>query len=336
MGKTENVLPLFHLKTSDMSEELEERKNNNGAFIGVIVVLVLGIGYLWYALSQTKTELETCNEANKELNADMTGLSDMMAGYSGNMSNDLKTDLRNMLDTYDKLKEKDATKADSINLQKEKIQGLLDQLNSNKKLSARQLYNMRKENETLRNIMKGYVKQIDSLNTLNLRLNSDLEERTMELNETSSQRDEYKTQAEQATEQVKKGSKLQAFQFQTVGLRMKLNNTPEETNKAKSTVMIRSTFTIVENVIATAGKKVVYMQIINPDGKTLQYKSSNTMQTDAGNIAYSDKKEIEYNNQSVDVAIFYNQEGLEYIKGTYKVKIYCDGQLIGTDSFTLK
>jgi hypothetical protein len=26
----------------------------------------------------------------------------------------------------------------------------------------------------------------------------------------------------------------------------------------------------------------------------------------------------------------------EALKGNYKVKIYCDGQLIGTDSFTLK
>jgi hypothetical protein len=36
------------------------------------------------------------------------------------------------------------------------------------------------------------------------------------------------------------------------------------------------------------------------------------------------------------MAIFYSQESQEFTKGTYKVKIYCDGQLIGTDSFTLK
>jgi hypothetical protein len=266
----------------------------------------------------------------------MAGLSDMMSGYAGNMSNDLKADFRNMLKTYDQLKAKDASQADSINLQKAKIQGLLDQLNSNKKFSARQLYNMRKENETLRSIMKGFVKQIDSLFTLTTQLNADLETRTSELNETSTQRDEYKTQAEVASEKVKKGSKLQAYGFKSNGLRMKLNSTTEETNKARNTAMVKSSFTIGENTIASPGRKFVYMQIISPDGRTLQSKSSNTVQTDNGSIAYSDKKEVDYNNQSIDMAIFYSQESEEFTKGTYKVKIYCDGQLIGTDSFTLK
>ena len=187
-----------------------------------------------------------------------------------------------------------------------------------------------------RGIMKGYVKQIDSLNTLNLRLNTDLETRTSELNEASNERDQYKTESEIAAEKVKKGSKLQAYGFSSTGLRMKLNNTTDETNKARSTSMIKSSFTIGENTIATSGRKMVYMQIINPDGKTLQTSSNNTMQTDDGAIAYSDKKEIDYNNQSIDVAIFFNQSGKEFAKGTYKVKIFVDGQLIGTDSFTLK
>jgi hypothetical protein len=99
---------------------------------------------------------------------------------------------------------------------------------------------------------------------------------------------------------------------------------------------VKSSFTIGENTIASPGRKFVYMQIISPDGRTLQSKSSNTVQTDNGSIAYSDKKEVDYNNQSIDMAIFYSQESQEFTKGTYKVKIYCDGQLIGTDSFTLK
>lgn len=319
-----------------MSEIQETPKSKNGLFITLIAALAVVIGIMGYKMSNTNKALDDCEKSNKTLEEDMAGLSDMMSGYAGNMSNDLKADFRNMLKTYDQLKAKDASQADSINLQKAKIQGLLDQLNSNKKFSARQLYNMRKENETLRNIMKGYVKQIDSLFTLTTQLNADLETRTSELNETSTQRDEYKTQAEVASEKVKKGSKLQAYGFKSTGLRMKLNSTTEETNKAKSTTMVKSSFTIGENTIANAGRRYVYMQIISPDGRTLQSKSSNTVQTDNGSIAYSDKKEIDYNNQSIDMAIFYNQESQEFTKGTYKVKIYCDGQLIGTDSFTLK
>lgn len=319
-----------------MSEFQEAQKKSNTGLIAVIAILAIGLGIVAFLWSKEKNALSECQKANETLNADMTGMSNMMSGYSDNMTNDLKADFENMLSTYDKLKAKDASQADSINSQKAKIQNLLNELNSSKKFSAQQLYNMRKENETLRNIMKGYVKQIDSLNTLNLRLNTDLDTKTSELNEASTQRDQYRTEAESANEKVKKGSKLQAYGFKSSGLRMKLNNTTEETNKAKNTSMIKSSFTIGENTIASAGRKSVYMQVINPDGKTLQTRSTNTMQTDDGTIAYSDKKEIDYNNQSIDVAIFFNQDGQDFIKGTYKVKIYCDGQMIGTDSFTLK
>jgi hypothetical protein len=252
------------------------------------------------------------------------------------MSNDLKTDFKNMLKTYDALIEKDKSKADSLNVQKEKIQSLIDQINKNKNMSASQLFQLRKENETLRGIMKSYVIQIDSLNTLNLKLTSDLDQTTTTLNSTKEERDMFKLDAEEKGAQVKKGSKLQAFGFGSVGLKMKLNNTTEVTNHARSVVQIKASFTISENPITPSGKKVVYMQVINPDGKTMQTKSSNTVQTDLGNIAYSDKKEIDYQNERIDLSIYYDLKGEEALKGNYKVKIYCDGNLIGTDSFTLK
>lgn len=319
-----------------MSEYQEETKKGNTAYIAVIALLAIGLGVIAFLWSKEKSALNDCTTKNQSLESDINGINAMMSGYSENMTQDLKSDFQNMLDTYDKLKAKDASQADSINAQKEKIQNLMNELNSSKKLSASQLYTLRKENETLRNIMKGYVKQIDSLNTLNLKLNSDLENTTYELNETSAQRDQYKNDADAANEKVKRGSKLQAYGFKSSGLRMKLNNTTEETNKAKSASMVKSQFTIGENTIATSGKKVVYLQVINPDGKTLQSKSTNTVLTDEGTIAFSDKKEIDYNNQAIDVAIYYTQDGTEFIKGTYKVRIYCDGQMIGTDAFTLK
>jgi hypothetical protein len=68
----------------------------------------------------------------------------------------------------------------------------------------------------------------------------------------------------------------------------------------------------------------------------MQSKSSNVVQTDGGSVPFSDAKEINYNNQRIDVTIYYDLKGETAIKGNYKVKIYCEGSLIGTDSFTLK
>ena len=322
-----------------MSETIENRKNNNGVFILIILLLLISLAVMAYKWSGKNADLNGCKNEVTSLKSDMDGMNQMMSGYVGSMSNDLKSDFQNMLKTYDELIEKDKSKADSLNIQKDKILELIKDLDNSKRngnLNARKIAQLNRENATLRNIMRGYVVQIDSLNTLNVRLHSDLDQTTTKLSTTEVERDNYKHEAEINADQVKKGSKLQAFGFSSAGLRMKLNNTTEETNKARNCVQIRSGFTISENPLTPAGNKTVYMQVIDPDGKTLQSRSSNTLTTDDGSIAYSDKKDIDYQNQRIDMTIYYDMQNNEAVKGNYKVKIFCDGLLIGTDSFTLK
>jgi cbb3-type cytochrome oxidase subunit 3 len=316
-------------------------KKSNGVFIGIILLLLVGIGVMAVMYSKKNSELNDCMNDNLELKQQMDDMNKMMAPYIGEDATDnLLKDFKNMVDDYDKIiKEGREEDQEAMKEQQAKIQGLIGELETAKRsgnVKASLIAKLNRENETLRTIMKGYVKQIDELNTKNLQLTSDLDQTTTQLNSTTVERDTYKQDAEAKGEQVKKGSRLQAYGFSSVGLRMKLNNMTEESNKAKSVVQIKSSFTISENPITTAGKKTVYMQVVNPDGKTLQSRSSNTVQTEAGNIAFSDKKDIDYNNERIDLSIYYDLKGEEAIKGNYKVKIYCDGNLIGTDSFTLK
>lgn len=318
-----------------MSELENPQKKSNGAFVAIIVILLLALGAMAYLWSSKNSELNQCMTDNAVLNSDMEGMNDMMSGYVGGMTNDIKTDFKEMLKTYDLLLEKDKSKADSINKQKAEIAELLEKVERGN-MNARQLFAARKEIETMKSIMRGYIVQIDSLNTLNYRLSSDLETTSTKLTQTQGERDQYKTEAEKSAEQVKKGSKLQAYNFSSGGLRMKLNNTTEESNKAKSIVQIKAAFTVSENPITPAGTKTVYLQVITPEGKTLQSSSGNIISTDSGSIPYSDKKDIDYQNQRIDMAIYYRLNGEELTKGNYKVKIYCQGQMIGSDSFTLK
>lgn len=311
-------------------------KSSNLLLYSVIGILLIGLATLTFMWSAKRSELNQCQNDNLILKSDMEGMNKMLEGYVGGLSNDLKTDFKNMLDTYDRLIEMDQSKADSLNKQKAQISQLLKQLNTNKKLSARELFNLKKENEVLRSIMRGYVKQIDSLNTLNIKLTSVLDETNTKLTETTTERDTYKKDAEQKTEQLKKGAKLQAYGFNSEALRMKLNNTTEPTTKAKNVIQMRSSFTIGENQIASSGRKSVYLQIIGPNGEVLQSKANYVMETENGQQGYSDKKDIDYNNQAIDLTIYYDLKGLEVGKGNYKVRVYCEGQLIGTDSFTLK
>ena len=316
--------------------DLKSSNSSSLVLYSVIGILLIGLATLTFMWSSKRSELNQCQSDNLTLKSDMEGMNKMLEGYVGGLSNDLKTDFKNMLDTYDRLIEMDRSKADSLNKQKAQISQLLNQLNTNKKLSARELFNLKKENEVLRSIMRGYVKQIDSLNTLNVKLNSVLDETNNKLTETTTERDNYKKDSEQKGEQLKKGAKLQAYGFTSEALRMRLNNTTEPTTKAKNVVQMRSSFTVGENQIASSGRKSVYLQIIAPNGEVLQSRSSNVFDTDNGQQGFSDKKDIDYNNQAIDLTIYYDLKGQDIGKGNYKVRIYCEGQLIGTDSFTLK
>jgi hypothetical protein len=318
-----------------MSELQGPQKKSNGGFVAVIILLLLSLGVMSYLWSSKNRQLNKYENDNKLLNTEIRGMSEMMSGYVGGITNDIKTDFKKMLSTYDALLEKDASQADSINKQKAEIENLLVKVERGN-MSARQLFSARKEVETMKGIMRGYIVQIDSLNTLNLQLTSDLQNTNTQLTETTSERDQYKTEAEVNAAKVKKGSRLQAYNFSSVGLRMKLNNTTTETTKARNVVQIQSSFTLSENPITLPGSKTIYLQVITPEGKTLQSSMSNLTPVNDGSVAYSDKKEIDYQNQMIDMAIYYKLNGEKLSKGNYKINVYCQGQLIGNDSFTLK
>jgi len=297
----------------------------------LIVVLLVAVGWLAYLWSSTKSELS-------ESNAQMQNLSAMLTDYTGEISNNLSTDLKNMLATYDALEKKtreqgnlNEEQAAEIEEQRTQIQDLLKKVEQGK-WTASELAKMRRENETLRSIMKGYVQQIDSLNTLNLRLSSDLDITRTELSSTVSERDTYKQTAEEAAAKIKQGSKLQAYGFSSEALK----GNSKSTNKAKNTSQIKASFTIGANSIANKGNKAVYLQVIKPDGTIFQNRASNIVSIGNETVAYSDKKDVDYTGEALNMAIYYDLRGEDAQKGSYEIKIYCDGQLIGTDRMVLK
>jgi len=320
-----------YLPSDSVSANNNKPKKNSGFNTIITIVLLIAVGVLAYLWSSTKSELS-------ESNAQMQNLSAMLTDYTGEISQNLSTDLKNMLATYDALEKKskeqgnlNEEQASEIEAQRGQIQDLLKKVEQGK-WTASELAKMRRENETLRTIMKGYVQQIDSLNTLNLRLSSDLDITRTELSSTASERDTYKQTAEEAAAKVKQGSKLQAYSFSSEALK----GNAKPTNKAKNTAQIKASFTVGANSIAEKGNKSVYLQVIKPDGTIFQNRASNVVSVGSETVAYSDKKDVDYTGEALNMAIYYDLRGEDAQKGNYEVKIYCDGQLIGADRFTLK
>jgi DNA repair ATPase RecN len=318
-------------------DEYENTNDYKKIYLGAIIFLIIGLGTMTYFWSSMRNTAKECAHVNMKYQDTLQGMNNMLKGYLGDMSKDLKSDFKKMLGTYDRLIEKDASKADSLNAQKIKIQAQIEKierLQRSKNFSAAQVVKLKEENESLRGIMRSYVVQIDSLSTLNLELEINLTETTNNLNRTAEERDQYMQEVAEKSEQVKKGSKLRAYNFNSGALKSVLK--AKETTRARQAAQLQSTFTLSENPIASSGKKSIYMQIVGPSGETYQRMSSYTLKTVSGTVPFTEKKEIDYQNKSIDISIYYDIREQSMLKGNYKVNIYCDENLIGSDSFTLK
>jgi hypothetical protein len=318
-----------------------EPRNYKSLFVALTVLFGLLTALMTFMWSVSQGEVKTLQGEVTKLKEEKKILEEMVQPMLGeNATDDLQTDLENLLKDFETIK-KEGRPEDQAAIQAEadKAQRALDELKEAKRqgrVSAGTIAKLTAENNTLREIMRGYVKQIDELNTKNLELNTNLEETKVQLSETSTERDEFKQKATDSEEKVKKGQRLQAYSIASFGLREKLNNDLEATTKARNCVQAEVKFTLGANELTESGTKSIFVQIIDPDGKSLQGRTGGSTATENGNITYGMKRDVNYANKVVDVNTYFDFNGEEPVKGQYKVKIYCGQELIGQDSFSLK
>lgn len=314
-----------------------EKKSSAGVWILTTILGFIATGVFIFLWSGEKKAKEEIILINTELKQEKEGMNQALAGYIDGATNDLRSDFQEMLATYDALIEKDASKADSLNAQKEKISELLEELNDTKRRSYSQINKLKTENETLRGIMKGYLYQIDSLNTLNLNLTTRLDETSNELSATQQERDQLAETAARTEALVKAGAKLNAYNFNCFAYKYKVGGGEIiETNRVRKIDGFKAEFTIGENKIAKSGNKMIYIQVVDPNGNIIYTRANNTTNIEGKTVLYSDKREINYQKQAIDVAIVFNLQGKEVDKGNYTIKVFADGMQIGKDSITLK
>ncbi|HQB79465.1 MAG TPA: hypothetical protein PLJ52_14070, partial [Tenuifilaceae bacterium] len=108
-----------------------------------------------------------------------------------------------------------------------------------------------------------------------------------------------------------------------------------EVTRARRVEKIRVCFTLNENSIAKAGNREVFLRITGPDEYILAKSETDLFNFEGQMIVFSAKREVDYQNQDVEMCIFYDNNG-ELLKGVYKAALYMDGNLIGNTEFTLK
>lgn len=284
-----------------------------------LLVLVSGIGIFLVSENQNlKKELADCGISYDSSEEERMGV---------------MSDLQLMAGEYDSL----MTNNDSINSELVDQKDKVDKLMADAKKFNWSIYKLKKEASTLREIMKGYVRTIDSLNTENVELRAENISVKGALGEKEKENDQLKENNSELQNIVKLGAKLAALNFTVYGQRIKRNTVHKETTRANNTEKIKACFTIDKNEIAEPGKKMVYLRIMTPEGTVLAERSdnSNTFNFEGAKILYSVKKEVNYENKPLDLCMYWDVINM-LTPGEYFVKAYMEGYEIGSSSMILK
>jgi len=180
----------------------------------------------------------------------------------------LANELRLMIHGYDTLKSNN----DTLNAQLEKEQDRIKQLLAINANNVQLIRTYRAEIGTMRNIMKSYIVQIDSLNTRNKILIAENEQIRGEISQVTRTNVELSKVREDLSAKVEIASVVQAKDIIVLGL----NQKRKDTDRIDRMSTLSVCFTLRENPIAAAGRKTVYMRVIRPDGLVITDSPDNT------------------------------------------------------------
>ncbi|MBQ8367236.1 MAG: hypothetical protein IJX40_05815 [Alistipes sp.] len=201
---------------------------------------------------------------------------------------------------------------------------MLEQLQREKTYNYEQLAKYKREVETLRGVMKGYLRQIDSLNTINSSLQAQNVAYKKEITTAQLRADVAEEKADELNTKVRIGAVIRSS-----GIRMvALNNKSKEVRRIKMATRLRVDFELTANELAEPGEKSIYICITCPDGYVLSPADMILFSFEGEDMMASAVRKVDYENQSVPVSIFY--DGAAFEKGTYKVDIYIDGRHSGS------
>jgi hypothetical protein len=296
---------------TDTQNNIQEETKSKKAPVTLIIttiVLALVLAFLIYRYFDQKNkmiEMETVLTQEKD---------------------SLANELKRMVHGYDTLRTNNDTLNAKLQKERTRIMQLLAVNASNVQLIRR----YKGEISTMRDIMKSYIVQIDSLNTRNKLLiaeNTDIKEQISTVKQTNVALSKVK---QELTSKVEIASVIQAKDVVAVAL----NKNRKETTRIDRLDKLKICFTLRENPIAKAGQKMVYLRVIRPDSLAIATSPDNLFDFNGSKMIFTANREAEYMNQDVDMCIFVDNNK-DFIPGTYKAELYLEGNLIGGCSFLL-
>ena len=255
-------------------------KSRNKSLI-IIVILLAALALLTWLYLSTRSRLGSLLEEKEQQRVELQHELDSLITEHNNIKLEYGT-------FSDSLLAKDSIiQANAIEIRK-----LLD--------TQYEFYKVKKKLDRLRSISQGYLKQIDSLYTVNQELKTENEQIRSSYQMEQQKSSSLQKDKEALTEKVTMAAVLRAYKITASGVRGS-GDKERSTDKAKRVEKVKVCFTLGENPLLSAGAKNIYIRIARPDkiilarGRGDDYSFSYKGEI----LQYTMRETVNYQNQEI-------------------------------------
>lgn len=275
--------------------------------VAVAIVLAAALAFVWFERTSLVNDL---NDEKQDLTQRMIELQNDYAS----LSSDYET-INSQLDSS-----------------REEVSQLIERIKKTDATNRAKMRQYEKELGTLRTIMRSYIVQIDSLNTLNKKLTADAAAARKEAAESRKKNAELKQTVESLSASVATGAILKGRAIRIDAY----NASGKVTDRSSRVVRLLTTLSLVENELAEKGPVRVYIRVKDPDGNLLTNASSREFTVAGGEpMIASASREVDYQGAEVEMSIYLNDIP-DYVKGIYTVEAFTEQSSLGTAELMLR
>jgi len=284
--------------------------------ISIIAVMAVGIAALLFLNLHQKKQMDAIVEQME---------------YEKSELEDEYEDLALQFDGYQQMDIKNDSLQERLAQEQQRVQDLLEELRITKVTNARRIAELKKELATVRAVMKGYVRQIDSLNATNQRLTVENQQYRQENQQVKQQNTQLATMNTKLTETVSRAAMLEVSACTMVTL----NKHDHKTRLVSQIRKLQFNYTIAKNITCEPGLKMLYVRLIDPNGNLLGEENNLLFHFENEDIPYSVAQEFEYAGEEFQGTIYWPLAD-EPQTGLYNADFFADGNLIGSIPFSIK
>ncbi|MEC7645956.1 MAG: hypothetical protein VX689_00550 [Bacteroidota bacterium] len=285
-------------------------------FLAIIVILV---GFLIFTQIQEQEQAAIRMQYIEEKNALRDDLDDLIDEHDG------------LLEEYGDLNNQLQDKDSIIQHQISEIRSLIRTSDLNK----RDLDEARQKIAVLQEIVKRYLSNIDSLLVINKNLTSEKDSVIKENKNINWKNYKLSKQNEVLAAKVSRGTVLEISNVDIECLRYRSTGKEVSTGKAKKLQKLRVCFTIRANQISEAEEKMIFMQLINPEGKLVKGKEDIQVSVADSILYFTTSSSFDY--QNIEMNSCFEWERLKQLtSGNYLVNLILEGRVSAQAQFKLK